>query len=777
MIASGGARRPRRARFLPLFSCAAVLAFTFASAALAFAGSSLHPHRSWRDYGGGPDMSKYVITDEIDKSNVARLEVAWTYRTDDAIAYQVNPIVVDGVMFIMAKNNSLVALDAATGSEIWIHANLRGLTRRGLNYWQSDDGSDRRLLFCIDNTLQAIDARTGQSILTFGDNGVVDLRAGLGRELETIGRVQSSTPGRVFENLLILGSSPGEGYVSPPGHVRAYDVRTGELVWTFHTIPQPGEFGYDTWPRDAHQYAGGANAWGEITVDVDRGIAYLPLGSPTYDFYGADRLGSNLYGSSLVAVDARTGKRLWHFQFVHHDLWDYDPTAAPQLITLERDGRKIDAVAQATKHGFLFVFDRVTGEPLFPIEERPVPPSDVPGEQAWPTQPFPTALPPFSRQTFTSDDLTPFFLTPEERTHWTKRIDAAGKGLFLPPSLERETIGVPGAVGGANWGNTAADPHRGLVFILNQDFPSFYKLENADAVRSRDSIAPANARERDQTNYAVNCAACHGPDRAGSLGPPLLNLGERLNFDHFRSVVTAGRGQMPGFAHIDEASLRGLYLFLGGSLAASPSTPASAPSEPALPSGPVVASGGALSPKAEPPRPPTFRGWAARPYPENVDAPAVRYTTGYGLGFPYIMRPPWSYLVAYDLNAGVIKWKIPVGQDLHAAAEGGKNTGVPRGAQRNGMIVTSTGIVFSTAKDGHLYAFDADTGDTLWSADLGCGTEGLPAMYELDGRHYVVVNATTPLTWGRASRESGIGATRTKDQGGYIVFALPRETP
>jgi Glucose dehydrogenase len=489
-------------------------------------------------------------------------------------------------------------------------------------------------------------------------------------------------------------------------------------------------------------------------------------------FYGADRIGSNLFGNCLVALDARTGRRLWHFQFVHHDLWDYDPTAAPQLITIERDGRKIDAVAQATKHGFLFVFDRVTGKPLFPIEERAVPASDVPGEQAWPTQPFPVTLPPFSRQTFTSDDLTPFFLTPEERAQWTQRIDAAGKGLFLPPSLERETIGVPGAVGGANWGNTAADPHRALVFILNQDFPSFYKLEHAHQPASRDSLAPA----RDQTTYATNCAACHGADRAGSLGPPLLHLGERLDYENFRSVVVGGRGQMPGFAHIDETSLRSLYLFLGGK-ASAPAAAASTPAAPTLPSGPVVASGGAQGDADERSPPPAFRGWAAQPYPKNTDAPAVRYTTSYGLGFPYIMRPPWSYLVAYDLNAGVLKWKVPVGQDLHAAAAGGKNTGVPRGAQRNGLIVTSTGIVFSTAKDGRLYAFDADTGDTLWSADLGCGTEGLPAMYEVDGRDYLVVNATTPLTWGRASRESGIGATRTENEGGYIVFALPRHDP
>ncbi|HYD85041.1 MAG TPA: PQQ-binding-like beta-propeller repeat protein, partial [Opitutus sp.] len=459
----------RRVGGLRLFALGCVLL----SSAYATAGNQ---HRSWTNYGGGPDQSKYVVLDKIDKSNVAQLEVAWTYPTDDAIAYQFNPIVVDGVMFVFAKNNSLVALDAATGKEIWIHANLRGLTRRGINYWESHDRSDRRLLFCLNNFLQAIDARTGKSILTFGQNGLVDLREGLGRDPKTVARVQSSSPGAIFENLILLGSSPGEGYVSPPGHLRAYDVVTGERVWTFHTVPQPGEFGYDTWPRDAYKYAGGANAWGEITVDAERGIAYFPLGSPTYDYYGADRIGSNLFGTSLLALDARTGKRLWHFQFVHHDLWDYDPTAAPQLITVRRDGKTIDAVAQATKHGFMFVFDRVTGEPVWPIEERPVPPSDVPGEEAWPTQPFPAVLPPFARQSFTSDELTPIFLTPEERAEWKQRLDAGRTGLFTPPSLNYETISVPGAVGGANWGNTAANPDAGIVYVLNQDFPSFYKL-------------------------------------------------------------------------------------------------------------------------------------------------------------------------------------------------------------------------------------------------------------------------------------------------------------
>ncbi|HEX6398122.1 MAG TPA: hypothetical protein VFZ95_11905, partial [Steroidobacteraceae bacterium] len=292
-----------------------------------------------------------MVTKDITKQNVSKLAVAWTYPTSDERAYQFNPVIVDDVMYVLAKNSSLVAIDVNTRKELWIHANLRGITNRGINYWQSNDGKDRRLLFTLEDTLQAIDARTGKSIVAFGRNGVVDLREGLGRDPASVRRVSSATPGRVFENLIMLGSSPGEGYFSAPGYIRAYDVITGRLAWTFHTIPQPGEFGYDTWPRDAWKYAGGVNVWGEITLDAKRGIAYFPVASPTYDYYGADRIGMNLFSDCLLALDARTGRRLWHFQMVHHDLWDYDPTAAPQLLTVRKDGKKIDAVAQATKQG------------------------------------------------------------------------------------------------------------------------------------------------------------------------------------------------------------------------------------------------------------------------------------------------------------------------------------------------------------------------------------------------------------------------------------------
>jgi len=741
--------------------------------------SASEQHTTWKDYGGGPDQSKYFVLDEIDKSNVDQLQVSWMYSTGDDNIYQFNPIVVDTVMYVLAKNNSLVALNAVTGEEIWIHANLRGIARRGINYWESKDRKERRLLFQMNDYLQAIDARTGKSILTFGKNGLVDLKEGLGRDPETIARVQSGTPGKVFENLLLLGSATGEGYVSAPGHLRAYNVVTGELEWTFHTIPQPGEYGYDTWPKDAYKYAGGANTWGEISIDEERGIAYYPLGSPTYDYYGADRIGSNLYGNCILALDARTGERKWHYQLVHHDLWDYDASAAPQLVTVNHDGKRVDAVAVAGKNGFLYAFDRVTGKPLWPIEERPVPASKVPGEQAWPTQPFPTVLPPFARQGMTSKDITPYFLTPEERDSLTNRIDSMQTGFYTPLSQEKETLALPGAVGGAAWGNTASNPDQGMVYVLSIDWPSFYgKLEQHGFVPKEGALL-ASLPEGGHNLYTKNCQACHGANREGAVGPTLVGLGTRLNFDEFQQVVVAGRGEMPAFQHMDKDALRQLYSFLGADSRGGPFGRESDSS--VMPEGPVVGAGGA--PGGQELRRAVGMGQGSArlksgaevgpPYPEGADAPSVRYyTQGWGLGHAQLISPPWSSITAYDLNKGKIKWRAPIGLDMDAAAEGGKNTGVPR-AQRNGMIVTSTGIVFSTAKDGKIYAFDADNGKVLWAGKLPTGTEGIPAMYEVKGRHYLVVTATTPIRWALAE-EGKPAKEEAKPQGGYVVFALPQ---
>jgi quinoprotein glucose dehydrogenase len=474
--------------------------------------------RSLPDYGGSADNSHYFAGNQVTRSNVSQLEVAWTYPTRDP-GYAFNPVIADGGMYVLARNNSLVALDAASGREFWVHEGLQGIARRGINYWQSPDGKERRLLFQINHTLQAIDANSGKTILDFGDNGFVDLRAGLRREHKDIYRIQSNNPGKVFQNLIILGSVTGEGYLSPPGDLRAFDVRTGHLVWQFHTVPHPGEYGCDTWPKEAWKYVGGVNVWGEITVDEQWGIAYFPLGSATYDFYGADRHGANLFANSLLALDARTGKRRWHQQLVHHDLWDYDLVAAPQLLTVRRNGRSIDAVAQSTKQGYLFVFDRVTGEPVFPIKEMPVPPSDVPGEQARPTQPVP-ALPPFARQTFTVADINPH-LPENERARWTEIVkNSANRGLFTPPAL-RDTVQMPGNRGGSNWGTTSANPGNGRVYVMSIDAPAILKLDvslpagGPGGGGGRRGRGGDGAPSRGQSLYQQQCQSCHGANREG----------------------------------------------------------------------------------------------------------------------------------------------------------------------------------------------------------------------------------------------------------------------
>jgi quinoprotein glucose dehydrogenase len=612
-------------------------------------------HKTWKDYGGGPDSSHFVALNQINKSNVSRLEVAWIYPTGDDRSYVFNPIVVDEVMYVLARNSSLVALDAASGKEIWIHENLPGLTPRGIAYWESKDRKDRRLIFTINNYLQEIDARTGKSILTFGNNGLVDLREGLGRDPSTIVRIQPSAPGRVFENLIMLGSSTGEAYLSAPGHIRAYNVLTGKIVWTFHTIPHPGEFGYDTWPKDAWKYSGGANTWGEITVDEKRGIAYFPTGSPTYDYYGADRIGTNLFGNCLLALDARTGKRLWHFQMVHHDLWDYDITAAPQLITVRQDGKLVDAVSQSTKQGFLFVFDRLTGKPLWPIEERPVPKSSMPGEQAWPTQPYPTRPPAFARQKMTADDVNQYILSAEERAAWKDRISKMrNEGLFTPPGLE-ETLSLPGARGGANWGTGAANPAKGLVYLTTQDWPTIYKLSLDDPLAARATRSAAAIADQGRTIYERRCQTCHGVNGESSGGIPALVGPGRLPFDEFRQTVLIGRGEMPAFADLDVAALDALYAFLGSATGTSRDANA-LDVAPRTTVGPIVASGGAPGGLEIPVVRARYSPLGGPPYPAGVDAPPNRYYTDWGLypDQPYVIGPPWSAIVAFDLNRGTI---------------------------------------------------------------------------------------------------------------------------
>jgi quinoprotein glucose dehydrogenase len=739
-------------------------------------------HKTWSDYGSGADNSKYVALAQITKANVNQLTVAWRYPTRDSSSYLFNPIVVDNVMYVLARGNALVALNAETGKEIWVHENLGGIQTRGINYWESKDRRDRRLIFQINHFIEEIDASTGKSILTFGHNGLVDFREGLGRDPDTIAQIKNDTPGRVFENLIILGSSTGENYMASPGHIRAYNVITGKMAWIFHTIPQPGEFGYETWPKDAWKYAGGTNTWGEISLDEKRGIAYFPTGSSTYDMYGADRIGKDLFADCLLALDARTGKLLWYFQMVHHDLWDYDATSAPQLITIRHNGRTIDAVAAASKQGFLYVFNRVTGEPIWPIEERPVPKSDVPGEQAWPTQPFPTKPPPFARQKMTADDVNPYFLTPEERASWKERIaNANNSGLFTPPSFFKETVALPGARGGSNWGTTSSNPEKGLVYVLSQDWPSI--------IPKVGKLAPTIAGGQGGTGQEIfqrNCKSCHGADREGSaIAPSLVGVASRLKLEDFELLMASGRGQMPAFSWLTSASVNSLFAYLANPTGGSSPPTKEVPQKPL--GGPVVASGGApgglvvsygVAQKIA-----KYGGnFSGPPYPSGVQAPERLYAD-YGLTLPYIIGPPWSSMVAYDLNEGVIKWKVPLGEDAEAAAQGGKATGVVRGGERRGIVVTSTGLLFVNADDGKVRAYDAENGKVLWTATLPVGTQGIPAMYEVNGREYLVVTAAAPSTSGRGQEvhfafEDLIGRVEQPTEGSsaraYVAFALPR---
>ena len=697
-------------------------------------------HTTWSDYGSGPDASQYSALREINRTNVRTLKIAWVFPTGDENRYFFNPIEAHGLTYVLAENNSIVALNPETGQKVWVHkADLHTeiMTNRGINYWESVDGLDRRLLFASNHFLQAIDARTGKSILSFGRNGRVDLKEGLGRDPRTLSLVQSTTPGRVFEDLLILGSATNQGYGSAPGDIRAFDVRTGKLVWTFHTIPHPGELGYDTWPKDAWKRVGGANCWGEISVDEKRGIVYVPTASPKYNFYGADRRGANLFGDCLLALDARTGKLRWYFQMVHHDIWDYDNTTAPKLLTVWHDGHQVDVVVQVAKTGFVWVFDRVTGKPLWPVEERPEPPSDMPGEETWPTQPFPLKPPPFARQKFTTSDLSPFISDQQELARFRQEIDAArNQGLFTPPGLT-DTMEMPGNSGGSNWGSAAVDPADGTLYVVSMDLPCMLKLEREQTRR----VSPGESAEQEgHFIFESNCRLCHGADLKGlpPAIPSLANIGTRLNRVEIESVVRQGRGSMPGFPSLPKTDVQCLIAFL--------LNPARARTLPSRTSVPPAA--GTETQAA------TVSG-------------AARYLSGFGFLFTSTgvsaITPPWSSLTAYDLNKGTIKWKIPLGEVPELAAKGIRGTGFP--FPKTGPVVTAGGLIFTATRDHMVRAYDEGTGKVLWERRLDTPLQGIPSVYEAGGHEYLVVCAAAP--------EVSDTASQGRIQGSYVAFALP----
>jgi quinoprotein glucose dehydrogenase len=700
------------------------------------------PYTTWADYAGSADSMQYSALAHINKTNVKQLEPAWFYAVPgDPIRLAFNPLIVDDVMYVSGTKDRVVALDATTGKQLWVSE--EEAPERGLTYWESTDRSDRRLILTANNGLREIDAKTGTLITTFGRNGFVDMRTGSPRRLGG----PNKSPARVFEKLLIVGSNTGEGYGSPPGDLRAYDVITGALVWTFHTIPRPGDDGYDTWPPDAWRYAGGANTWGDITLDRKHGIVFFPTGSPTHDLYGADRAGNNLFGNSLIALDARTGKHRWHFQTVHHDLWDYDLASAPKLLTVRHNWKSVDIVAQAGKTGFLYVFERLTGRPLWPIEERPVPRSEVPGEVSSPTQPFPTKPPPFSRQTFRPEDVNPF-VSPEEQERLRQAVrDAANNGLFTPSSHLRHHIQFPGAWGGANWGSTAADPATGMLYVRSLEMPSYRRM-SINTPKENTTAAQADPRhQKGFATYTQLCSACHGPGATPMTAP------SKLGSDNFRTLVRQGKEQMPAFPErmLSDESVSELEMYLRSLPVADEQGDevlVQLPQNPARYAGPAVRYSGSFS-----------AGW---------------YTTN---GMPAV-GPPWTQLVAYNLNKGTIRFRVPDGYTPGLAEKGIKNTGSVR--PRNGPVVTAGGLVFlPNSQDRTLRAYDKETGAIVWEHELEANPEGIPAVYAVRGRQYVAFAAGA--SWGTGGDPVWRNAFHRKqgkiEAQGYHVFALPaRET-
>ncbi len=673
-------------------------------------------------YEGDAGASHYSALAQVDRSNVRELAVAWTYPIEDNSAPGMSPLIAGRTLYLIGTGGAVVALDAATGETRWEQRIPDNWARdRGLLYWESDDGTDRRIYVPRGEHLHALDAETGERIRTFGIDGRTDVRQGIARDSTRI-RARPSSPGTVFEDLIILGSGPGEDYGSGPGDIRAFDARTGALAWVFHTIPHPGEFGHDTWEDpDAWKTAGGANAWGGISVDAERGIVYIPLGSASYDFYGADRPGANLYANAILALDARTGERLWHFQTVHHDLWDYDLAATPTLLTVRHDGRTVDAVAVAAKTGFLFVFDRVTGEPLWEIEERAMPASTMPGEQTWPTQPIPTHPEPFAVQSFTPDDINPYL--PREEQDSLRRYVASKKnqGLFTPPDT-MPTMQMPGNSGGANWGSTAADPENGLFYVLTKNEPTVLKLEKVvPGVASPGAFPP----EVGYFVYRQNCQLCHLASREGQppMTPSLTDVIDRLSEEEIHAVIRNGRATMPGFIDLSDEEIAAIIMYLR--------YPEFAPSE-------------ELIAQAEDPNAP------------------VRYKTGYGYftaSIAWAIKPPWMTMTAYDLNAGDILWQVPVGDVDSLAERGITDTGAAQ--LRGGPTVTAGGLIFMAA--GKTFrAYDRDTGEEIWKTVMPMSIEGIPATYEVDGRQFVVIGAG-----GGDFSPDASGASRA-----YVAFAL-----
>jgi quinoprotein glucose dehydrogenase len=700
------------------------------------AGKNGAAGRDWPVYLGDKAGTHFSALKQIHTRNVHRLEVAWIYqardaRPDNRSQIQCNPLVIDGVLYGTSPQLKLFALDAGNGLERWRFDPFEGSgegsavgVNRGVVFWAG--GADRRILFTAGHYLYAIAARTGKPVSTFGKKGRVDIREGLGRDASAL-HVLANTPGVVFRNLLILGTRVSEGPgPSAPGHIRAYDVRSGRIVWTFRTIPWPGEPGYETWPPEAWKHIGGANMWTGMALDERRGLVYCPTGSAAFDFWGGYRIGQNLFANCLLALEAGTGRRVWHYQFVHHDLWDRDLPAPPNLVTVRRQGGAVDAVAQVTKSGHVFLFRRDTGEPLFPIEERPVPPSTLQGESAWPTQPFPLRPEPFSRQVFTEDLVTD--LSPESGAAVLKRFrELKAHQPFLPPSVEG-TIIFPGFDGGAEWGGAAVDPRKGILYVNGNEMPWILTMVETKT----QGQAPLSSG---QQIYNQICAACHGINREGDPSrafPTLVNIRQKLKREEIRQLLETGRGMMPAVAFLSAAQKEAVIGFVLGENADTSSGTSAAAS------------------KEEP----MSSALGVEPYSH----------TGYNrwfdpIGYPAV-KPPWGTLNAIDLNTGEYLWRTTLGEFPELSKRGIPPTGAEN---YGGPILTAGGLIFIAAsKDEMIRAFDQATGQVLWQAKLPAGGYATPATYSVKGRQFIVIAC-------------GGGKMGTRSGDAYVAFALPRK--
>jgi quinoprotein glucose dehydrogenase len=714
----------------------------------------------WPMYGGDARQDHYSSLTQINRTNVHELKEVWRFDSNELGDSETNPLIIGRTLYAYTPEFKVIALDGATGTQRWkFDSGIRGSgPQRGLTFWS--DGKEQRLFASVMNRLYALDPATGKPIASFGDHGFIDLRKDL-RGDYTQHYVSLTSPGIIYKDLLIVGFRTVESKPAPPGDIRAFDVHTGQRRWAFHTIPHPGEFAYDEWPKAAWQYSGSANNWAGFALDKERGIVYVPTGSAVSDFYGADRSGNNLFADCLLALDAATGKRLWHFQTTHHDVWDRDLPSAPVLLTVQHDGKRVDAVAQTTKQGYVYLFDRVTGVPLFPVEERPVPASTVPGEVTSPTQPVPLLPEAFARQWLTEDMLTT--RTPEAHAWALQQFRSfRSEGQFVPLGVDRPTVVFPGFDGGAEWGGAAVDPHTGVIYV------------NANGVAWTGMLTEVKPSTGiGASHYQVQCSACHGLDRKGSppAFPSLIDIDKRLSSEQIAAVIRIGRGRMPPFKALSDESLDAVVQFIrtGRDTAGKANIAASGKSAPTgeiAASGKSVASGKSMAPGkiAAPGGSAPGAGAKQEMEPLDRDMSADKYQfTGYYKfldpdGYPAV-APPWGTLNAIDLNTGKYLWKIPLGEYPALAARGMKNTG---SENYGGPILTASGLLFigATIYDRKLRAFDSTTGELLWETELPFSGTATPATYMIDGKQFVVI-----CTSSARDRNAPQGSA-------YVAFAL-----